>query len=59
MISIENIREFVGKIPAGFDLVVYENGGDPMDGCVLYGFDEVGMFDSIFNVPAYAFLEIQ
>ena len=42
-ILIENINTFRGSRPAGFDLVEYEKGTDPMDGFVLYGFDEIGM----------------
>ena len=44
-----------GRPRAGADLVVYEKGGDPMDGYVLYGFDEVGMFEEEFKVPQYCF----
>ena len=47
-----NINE-VSEFRAGFDLVEYENGTDPMDGWVLLGFDEVGMF---CNEPKYAFI---
>jgi hypothetical protein len=39
-----NLNTFSGTIPSGFDLVEYEKGTDPLDGCVLMGFDEVGMF---------------
>jgi hypothetical protein len=42
-------------IPAGKNLTVYEKGTDPLDGYVLYGFDEIGMFDAEFKVPAYCF----
>jgi hypothetical protein len=48
-VNINEVREF----RAGFDLVEYENGTDPMDGWVLLGFDEVGMF---CNEPKYAFI---
>jgi len=42
-ILIEDINTFQGDMPAGFDLVEYEKGTDPMDGYVLYGFDELYM----------------
>ena len=40
LVDIKDVREF----KAGFDLVVFEAGTDPMDGFCLLGFDEVGMF---------------
>ena len=49
-IDIKNYQGFIKG-----DLVVYEKGGDPMDGYVLYGFDEVGMFEEEFKVPQYCF----
>ena len=55
VILVDNINTFKGFVPADADLVVYEKGTDPMDGYVLYGFDEVGMFDAEFKNPAYAF----
>lgn len=55
VIMIEDINKFEGKIPAEHDLVCYEKGSDPMEGLVLYGFDEVGMFDAEFKNPVYAF----
>ena len=39
------------------DLVVYEKGGNPNDGFVLYGFDEVGMFDDEFTNPQYCMMK--
>jgi hypothetical protein len=48
-VNINEVREF----RAGFELVEYENGTDPMDGWVLLGFDEVGQF---CNEPKYAFI---
>ena len=56
-VEMIDINNFVGCIPSGSDLVVFEKGEDPLDGLVLYGFDEVGMFDSDFNVPQYAFVK--
>ena len=47
-----NIKE-VTDMKAGYDLVEYENGTNPVDGYVLYGFDEVGMF---CKDPEYAFV---
>ena len=48
-VNINEVRNF----RAGFELVEYENGTDPMDGFVLLGFDEVGQF---CNEPKYAFI---
>ena len=53
---IEDINTFVGSIPGNADLVVYERGTDPADGYTLYGFDEVGMFESELKDPAYCFV---
>jgi hypothetical protein len=49
------MESFQGSIPSGFDLVEYEKGTDPMDGFVLYGFDEVGMMVSP-SKAAHAFI---
>jgi len=54
-ILIEDINKFKGAIPTGMDLVVYEKGYLPDDGYVLYGFDEIGMFDDVLHQPAYCF----
>ena len=51
---IENINTFTGMIPPGEDLVVFEK-GDTESALVLYGFDEIGMFDSDFKNPTYGF----
>ena len=59
MIPIPNINAFEGMIPVGLNLVVYEQGSDPLDGYVLYGFDEIGLYDHSFKVPAYAMVEFQ
>mgnify|MGYP003632739780 FL=1 len=48
-VDIKDVREF----RAGFELVEYEAGTDPMDGFCLMGFDEVGMFCAN---PRYAFI---
>ncbi len=54
VIEIPSIENYIGAIPTGYDLVEYENGTDPMEeGLVLYGFDEVGMFE--FDCPKHAF----
>ena len=53
VILVDNInafKSFEGRVR----IHLYENGTDPMDGYVLYGFDEVGMFDGEFKNPAYA-----
>jgi|TARA_B110000459_G_C16128204_1_gene281107 hypothetical protein len=56
IIPINDIKSFEGTIPEKFDLVCYEASGDPMDGMALYGFDEVGDFDSYYIEPTYCFL---
>ena len=48
-----DIRE-VHNMQPEFDLVEYERGTDPLDGYVLYGFDEIGKF--IKTNAAYAFV---
>ena len=50
MILIDNINEFVGSIPAGHEMVVFEK-GDTSTAMTLFGFDEIGMFDHEFNNP--------
>jgi hypothetical protein len=55
---IDNIHLFCGVIPAGFDLIEYERGTDPVeDGLVLYGFDEVDSLNA-FVRPRPAFVRI-
>ena len=49
-VDIKDVRE----VRPGFDLVEYERGNDPLDGYVLYGFDEIGQF--IKNKAEYAFV---
>jgi hypothetical protein len=49
-VDIKEVKEF----RAGYELVMFEAGTDPMDGFVLLGFDEVGMI-SCAN-PRYAFI---
>jgi len=56
IILVDNINTFKGFVPDDADLVCYEKGTNPMDGYVLYGFDEIGMFDREFKNPAYAFV---
>lgn len=55
MIEID-IHNYVGRIPAGHELVVMEK-GDIDSALSLMGFDEIGMFDNMFVNPQYAFLE--
>ena len=50
-----DIDTFQGIIQG--NLVVYEKGGDPDEGFVLYEFDEVGMFDDEFTTPQYCMME--
>jgi len=39
------------------DFAIYEKDGNPDDGYVLLGWDEVGMFDSEFENPVYGIAE--
>ena len=57
MILIENINEFVGRVHAGYGLVVMEK-GDVESALAFMGFDAIGMFDNMFVNPQYAFLEV-
>jgi len=57
-IAIPSINAFEGMIPSGHDLVIYEKGDSPEQGYVLYGFDELEMFQSDFKQPAYGFLGV-
>lgn len=50
-----NIKTYEGIIPKNYDFVVTEN-GNVNEAYVLYGFDEIGDFDSILNNPIYGFL---
>jgi len=57
MILIDNINEFVGSIPSGHEMVVFEK-GDTSTAMSLFGFNEVGQFDHIFVNPQYGFISI-
>tara|TARA_R110000796_G_scaffold51680_11_gene121973 strand:- start:279 stop:476 length:198 start_codon:yes stop_codon:yes gene_type:complete len=50
-----NINTYEGIIPKNYDFVVTEN-GNVNEAYVLYGFDEIGEFDSVLNNPIYGFL---
>jgi len=53
-----NIDTFAGTIPAGSDLAVKEKADrQNKTAIVLYGFDEIGMFDGQFASPVYGFLK--
>lgn len=54
-VTVIDIDTFEGMIPPGQDLVVFDGSGDSDDVYILYGFDEVGMFDSEFTMPLYGF----
>ena len=49
-------------IPAGWDLVVVEksavDNGTYDSAMTLYGYDEIGLYNSDFNNPVYGYLEI-
>jgi len=51
-----DVNTYSGNIPTGTDLVVAESGDVEETALVLYGFDEIGMFDDEFNNPVYGFL---
>ena len=57
VIPIDDINTYEGFIPAGYDLIEYEDGTDPVDGIVLYGFDEVG-FTAVPNAK-HAFVKLE
>lgn len=52
-----HVASWDGPIPDGHVLVVHERTGTPDDGYVLYGFDEIGLFDSAFTAAAYSFIK--
>jgi len=51
-----DVNTYSGNVPMGTDLVVAESGDVEETALVLYGFDEIGMFDDEFNNPVYGFL---
>ena len=51
-----DVNTYSGIIPTDTDLVVAESGDVEETALVLYGFDEIGMFDDEFNNPVYGFL---
>jgi len=51
-----DVTTYSGNIPTDTDLVVAESGDVEETALVLYGFDEIGMFDDEFNNPVYGFL---
>jgi hypothetical protein len=53
--EVHNMRpEWNDRSFLRIDLVEYERGTDPLDGYVLYGFDEIGKF--VKTNAAYAFV---
>ena len=46
-----DVNTYSGNVPTGTDLVVAESGDVEETALVLYGFDEIGMFDNEFNNP--------
>lgn len=48
---------YEGVIPTGTELVVMEK-GDLDTALILFGFDEIGMFDSKFTNPIYGFMSL-
>ena len=56
VMPIDDINTYTGYIPGGYDLFEYEDGTDPLDGIVLYGFDEVGL-TAVPNAK-YAFIKL-
>lgn len=53
-----DIGKFKGSVPSGYDFVIAEERDIINSACVLYGFDEVGLFDHEFSKPVYGFLKI-
>ena len=58
LIKIADINKYQGGIPAGYELVIYEDGEVVNSSAVLYGFDEVGLFDHDYQNPKYGFLKL-
>lgn len=57
VIPIKNINK-ITEIHAGYDLVVFEKGQDPVtQGLVLHDFTEVGMFSTEIKKPVYCFVK--
>ena len=52
-----NPDTYEGEIPSGTELVVMEK-GDFNTALILFGFDEIGMFDSKFTTPIYGFMSL-
>ena len=52
-----NINTYKGIIPYDMDLVIAEKGNEIKTAIVLYGFDEVGLFDHNFKNPVYGFMK--
>lgn len=47
------------NVPSGYDIVIREKGDESnMSASVLYGFDEIGLFDDEFSNPEYGFLKL-
>ena len=52
-----NPDTYEGEIPSGTELVIMEKGDQTGETALtLYGFDEIGMFDSKFTSPVYGFM---
>jgi hypothetical protein len=51
-----DVNTYSGGIPTDTNLVVAESSDVEETALVLYGFDEIGMFDDEFNNPVYGFL---
>ena len=52
-----NINTYKGVIPYDMDLVIAEKGNEIKTAIILYGFDEVGLFDHNFKKPVYGFIK--
>lgn len=50
-----DMDKYEGRIPTGYELVEYSKGDNPLNGYVLYGFDEVGVG---FPNPAWALIKM-
>jgi hypothetical protein len=53
-----DLSTYEGGIPEGYTLIEYEKGTDPLDGCVLYGFDEYGLNLMSYDNPVHAFVKV-
>jgi hypothetical protein len=55
-LTLNQVETQFTKWVEGHELVCHQR-GNPINGLVLYGFDELGEFDEHFENPVYSFLK--